>query len=188
MSNKKIVAGRAEKQVDRLIVNSRGFSLFTPLIGTSMVIMAILISAALVQNDSRLSRGLSASYEVTSQGTIAKLIQATASAQMVENINARVSDCLNSPSFGYFTGSVVCSSASQCVSEAENTAKDANGCIVGGLTTGNTGLYNGVTEAIAIVTGYSSSAADQAISDALRKLENAFDVKFQGDDLLVTVN
>src|SRR3989344_8426580 len=110
MSNKKIVAGRAEKQVDRLIVNSRGFSLFTPLIGTSMVIMAILISAALVQNDSRLSRGLSASYEVTSQGTIAKLIQATASAQMVENMQKLVDDRItNQLSFGIGQGYVQCS-------------------------------------------------------------------------------
>src|SRR3989344_1793240 len=133
MSNKKIVAGRAEKQVDRLIVNSRGFSLFTPLIGTSMVIMAILISAALVQNDSRLSRGLSASYEVTSQGTVAKLIQAAASVQMVENMQKLVDTRVNQPSFGYFTGYIQCSS--NCYDATLNAIRDANGPIAGALTT-----------------------------------------------------
>jgi len=70
----------------RLGRSSRGFSLFTPLVGTTLVIMAILIATTMIQNDVRISRTITASYEVSSQSMLAKLIKASAEVQMMTNM------------------------------------------------------------------------------------------------------
>jgi len=65
--------------------SSRGFNLFTPLVGTALVITAIVIASGMVQNDIRISKTISASYEVSSQGMIAKLIRASAEMQIIQS-------------------------------------------------------------------------------------------------------
>lgn len=65
--------------------SSRGFNLFTPLVGTALVMTAIVIASGMVQNDIRISKTISASYEVSSQGMIAKLIRASAEMQIIES-------------------------------------------------------------------------------------------------------
>ena len=66
--------------------SSRGFSLFTPLVGTSIVIMTLIIASGMLQNDIRISRSLSASYEVSAQSLLAKLIKAGAEVQILSNM------------------------------------------------------------------------------------------------------
>jgi hypothetical protein len=77
--------------------SSRGFSLFTPLVGTSLVIMAIIIAAGMVQNDVRISRTLTSSYEVSSQSMVAKLIKASAEVQMISNMENITYEMLSIP-------------------------------------------------------------------------------------------
>lgn len=55
----------------------KGFSLFTPLIGTTVIIIAIMVSAVIVQNDVRLSRSLSNSFKEANQEVAARTIKAS---------------------------------------------------------------------------------------------------------------
>jgi len=55
-------------------------------VGTTLVIMAIMIATGMIQNDVRMSRSITASYEVSSQSMVAKMIKAAAIIQMLSNM------------------------------------------------------------------------------------------------------
>ncbi len=57
----------------------KGFSLFTPLIGTTVLIIAIMISALMTTNDVKISHAITSSYEQSNQNFDAELIKAEAS-------------------------------------------------------------------------------------------------------------
>jgi len=79
-----------------LVKNKKGFSLFTPLIGTTIIVIAAILSAMMLQNDVRISRTLSESFEQTNQGNAAKLIKATSSIKLFNEIKKANDD--------FFTG------------------------------------------------------------------------------------
>lgn len=56
--------------------NEKGFTLFTPLVGTAVMIMSVLIVVSMLQNDIRFSHTLSNSYAAQSHLVSAKIIRA----------------------------------------------------------------------------------------------------------------
>jgi len=73
---------------------SKGFNLFTPLVGTSVVIISMLISVAMVQNSVNISEGVSKSYTTSEQVTGSQLIETSSSIQIMENIEKTLSSAL----------------------------------------------------------------------------------------------
>lgn len=151
---------------------AKGFSLFTPLVGTTVVAIAILLAAVMIQNDIRISRGLSSSYEVSSQAIAGKLIRAAAGMQILQNIEKNINK--------YLDGSHIftCSSAGECENDAKKPFKDEGGDIESEMR-GADGIYHGVVRNIEIVTNYEPSGTcttfiecgddfDCCISEALK--------------------
>jgi len=168
--------------------SSKGFSLFTPLVGTAIVVIAILIANGMIQNDARISKSLVASYEISSQSTVAKLIKATAEVQILSNIETAIYDILtNDAEFA-----VTCDSESACISEMTDVFTEPNHALKTRMTTGAHGLYGGVIGSVNMVTAYSTSVSDQDLSDCLKKIadakESAVIVTFDNGHLNVTIN
>ena len=168
--------------------SSKGFSLFTPLVGTAIVIIAILIANGMIQNDVRISKSLVASYEISSQSTVAKLIKATAEVQILSNIESIVYDILsNDAEF-----SVSCDSYLGCISEMTDVFTEPNHALKTRMTTGAHGLYGGVIDSVNMVTAYSTSISDEDLSDCLKEIADAGKsvviVTFDNGRLNVTIN
>jgi len=118
--------------------SSRGFSLFTPLVGTSIVIMAILISAGMIQNDIRISRTISSSYEVSSQGNVAKLIRASADMYILSKMEETTYSALSIP--------FEC--VPDCATEIDNRLTGIGTPSVYSELVSTTGIFNGMVSSI----------------------------------------
>jgi len=168
--------------------SSKGFSLFTPLVGTAIVIIAILIANGMIQNDARISKSLVASYEISSQSTVAKLIKATAEVQILSNIDKAIYDILSNDAEFI----VSCDSELTCISEMTDVFTKSNHAFMIRMTTGSHGLYGGVIGSVNMVTAYSTSISDQDLSDCLKEIadagESAVIVTFDSGRLNVTIN
>ncbi|MBS3060076.1 MAG: hypothetical protein J4432_01055 [DPANN group archaeon] len=106
-----------KKTYERGLKQRRGFSLFAPLIGTVLVMSTIFMVASLIQNDVRLSRGITSSFQSTQYATQAAIIRAKARIGTLEGIRKGSADYfsltgLSSESFGAFT----CDSLNDCKS------------------------------------------------------------------------
>lgn len=123
----------------------KGFSLFTPLVGTAVVMITILISVVMIQNDVRISRGLTASYEVSAQTISSKLIRAAAEVQIVENIGDAIEAVLDSEFIAK------CTKKTPCEIEIKNAILSR---LASEITIGSHGVYFGVVENIEAVTDY----------------------------------
>lgn len=123
----------------------KGFSLFTPLVGTAVVIITITMAVVMIQNDVRISRGLTASYEVSAQTISSKLIKAAAEVQIVENIAEAIKAVLPSEFI------ITCNSETSCKSAMKDKISDILGSEI---TLGSHGIYFGVVENIEVVTDY----------------------------------
>ena len=93
---------------------SKGFSLFTPLVGTAVIIIAILISITMIQNNLRISEGISDSYISSQQATGSQLIETSASVQIIGNIERRIYRVLEE---GIET---TCDSKTSCITSTTN--------------------------------------------------------------------
>ncbi|GEM_PF-5529769 len=89
----------------------KGFSLFTPLVGTTLIILAISLATMMVQNDIRASRSLSFSSIVTRDYVQAKIVKATYDVGMISVLKEMLEEKVNSKYTGdaaglqyYFTG------------------------------------------------------------------------------------
>ena len=109
--------GKDEKKVRSK--KSKGFSLFTPLVGTAVIIIAILISITMIQNNLRISEGISDSYISSQQATGIQLIETASSVQIMENIRETVSGTLGGRGIGGWI-SATCSSKNDCISKTED--------------------------------------------------------------------
>ena len=74
--------------------NSKGFNLFTPLVGTSVIIISILISITMIQNSINISEGVSKSYTSSQQVTGSQLIETSASVQIMDNVEKTLAETL----------------------------------------------------------------------------------------------
>lgn len=156
----------------------KGFSLFTPLVGTAIVIMAIVASVTMMQSDARISRGLAKSYEISSQEIVAKLIKATAEMQILTNLK---SDTLRDLSTGY---TLTCdfNDADICSSKAENA-------MLNSLLSIKVNLFRGLSEAFEniICIGCSVIIDESQMSNTIRNLP-ALVVKFDNGYLKETIH
>lgn len=173
----------------------RGFSLFTPLVGTTVVVIATLMAVVMIQNDVRISRGLTASYEVSSQTIAAKLIKAAAEIQILENIKNNIYSYLES------SHTFVCSDVNSCVDQASYDFTNPNGGIEARMR-GFDGIYNGVIANIEIITNYQATPRvcpiapvcgtdfDCCISEALKpsRTPSIIDSSFDGGKYKVKVD
>jgi len=162
---------------------SRGFNLFTPVVGTAIVVMAILIATGMVQNDIRLSRSMTLSYEVSSQSMTAKLIKATAEMQMLENIEKRLYSVLDKAGV---------STDGACMEVDRDMLTLPNYAFMTEMTTGANGLYSGLLSSITTVTGYTTDRKDTELSAALNRIAQAGKsvvlVDFPDNYIRVTIN
>jgi|GEM_PF-3564469 len=126
-----------------LVKNKKGFSLFTPLIGTTIIVIAAMLSAMMLQNDVRISRTLSESFEQTNQGNAAKLIKATAEVEVAKTTDEALKD--------YFSNSLkyTCLSKPECQSIIKSKIKSK---IKSDLSSS---LYSNVFGEIESITDYS---------------------------------
>lgn len=57
------------------LLNDEGFSLFTPLVGTAVIIVAILVGVTMMHNNAKVSKSLSNSYSASEQSLNAQYIK-----------------------------------------------------------------------------------------------------------------
>ncbi len=76
---------------------NRGFSLFTPLVGTTMVILAILAASMMAENDLRTSRALAGSSITSTDYINIKVVKANVEAETQNAVKARVMEIEESP-------------------------------------------------------------------------------------------
>jgi len=170
--------------------SSKGFNLFTPLVGTALVIMAILIATGMMQNDVRISRTIISSYEISSQSIAAKAIKAAAEVKIISNIESALYKLLNGEYGSEFE--ITCSNEAGCISAAESVFTNPHGTFMTVMTTGADGMYNGVIDSINTVSGYTTPTTDSDLSAALAKVANAgksvVTVDFPNDFIDVMIN
>jgi hypothetical protein len=160
--------------------SSKGFNLFTPLVGTALVIMAIVIAAGMVQNDVRIARTLTSSYEISSQSITAKLIKATAEVKMLENMERITYEEISDFPFQCLTN---------CGQEMDDRilSKDASKVpSVYSRLVGWDGIFYDMIDALTTVllggeTNYdiigNSQTIQNSLSDAIKnKVKNPFDI------------
>ena len=161
--------------------SSRGFSLFTPLVGTSIVIMAILISAGMIQNDIRISRTISSSYEVSSQGTVAKLIRASADMYILSKMEEMTYSALSVP--------FEC--VPDCATEIDNRLTGTGTPSAYSELVSTTGIFNGMVSSIEnVLSGrgenYQSVRTPTFVQDSLhnslKSINGPFDFGRTGSD------
>lgn len=115
----------------------KAFSVFTPMIGTAIFMIAVLLSSVMLENDVRLSRGISSSYELSSQSITGKIIKAAASIGLISNLE----ELMNNELADF---SVRCSRKDDCISSAKGQLLNElrKKAVIG------SGFYSGVTEGI----------------------------------------
>ena len=143
---------------------SKGFSLFTPLVGTAVVVMTILIASSIVQNDVRISRSITMSYITSSQGISAKLITAAIELHMLETMRE----------FTIGRGGQIATTRTAICAEG-----DGKGCTMGleqdiisnpsGLTgleidlMAGEGIFKGIFESIELISGYEIADSNKIV-------------------------
>ncbi len=136
----------------------KGFSLFTPLVGTAVIILAVMMTSIMVLNDLRMARGLINSYEYSSEANAGALIKAAAQLQILQNIENTLNDYFNN------TFSFSCPGTAKCEDEVDewvNPNKDKmmgnKGEIARALFLGTNTIFSGVLGKIETVTDYTVS-------------------------------
>ena len=128
---------------------SKGFSLFTPLVGTAVVVMTVLIASSIVQNDVRISRSITTSYMTSSQGVAAKLIKASAELHILEQMRKGTETFLTSPYVAYCGNN----DYEACITNAKNYYEKADTLDLE-LTTGSNGIFYGITDSVLLTARY----------------------------------
>ena len=122
----------------------KGFSLFTPLVGTAMIIMAIIISAMMVENDNMTARGITSSFALDNNRRIARAAQAAATVKADENLNEGILQIMHGVD-------ISCHIDAQCVDAFDDRLKAD---LEAGL---KNSIYDGLTDSITASTGTSLS-------------------------------
>ncbi len=172
--------------------SSRGFSLFTPLVGTTLVIMAIMIATGMIQNDVRMSRSITASYEVSSQSLVAKMIKAATIIEMLSKMEGTTYEEATLP--------FVCQSDGECTDEInarfEGTGKLRNPSISWELV-GRRQLFLDLADSIYMIlegsgTNYvldeNSGVLQNRLSDAVDSLDAPFELGHKDGKYYIKLN
>lgn len=166
----------------------KGFSLFTPLVGTAVVIISIMVAVVMIQNDIRMSRSLSNSYESSSQSLNAKMIKSTAEAELIDNARDAIYETLE--------GGIEVECEENCLSKIKKKVRKE----VSANVNDEVEIYSGVTNSIAQVTDYGfydpdskqdvpSSAINSNIQNALSNMDDdIFSVDYSGEELKATLD
>ncbi|GEM_PF-6765674 len=166
----------------------RGFSLFTPLVGTTVIMIAIVVSASMVQNDVRISRGITASYEVASQSIASKIIKAAIDVKIIENTEFVLDNIMNNQ-YSNPAISVTCSNKNSCLLAMERKFTSTDGTLVRELSSGGHGIYSGVINSIETVTNYKSTSGNEnGIFTFLANNPSAIKAEFVNGRLNIRLN
>ncbi len=125
----------------------KGFSLFTPLIGTTIIVIAAVVSAMMLQNDVRISRALSDSFEQANQQNAAKLVKATAEVTIRKGVEQGFKKTLEKGITINYESSSIEDSFKQAI---EKGIKDYL----------STDLYSNMLDEISTSTGYDAQHID----------------------------
>ena len=127
----------------------KGFSLFTPLIGTTVIVIAIMLSAVMIQNDIRISRAITSSYEQSSQEITSRLIIASVTSGIDKGIKETVKDYFSTNRV--FDGSFACTN---CESKMRtDLARELNAHL-------KSGVYTEIFNEIEKVSNYEKQPGD----------------------------
>jgi len=104
-------------------MNEKGFNLFTPLVGTAVIIISILISITMIQNSINISEGVSKSYTVSQQAVQSQIIETSASVKMIESAEKGwLPTAISSDEGGGI--SVRCQEKEECINKIEEEIDD----------------------------------------------------------------
>lgn len=67
--------------------SKKGFSVFTPMVGTAIVVITIMIASTIIQNDIRFSRAITSSYLLSSQTTVGRSVSTDIGSLMLSNMD-----------------------------------------------------------------------------------------------------
>ncbi|MBI1973872.1 hypothetical protein HYS54_03580 [Candidatus Micrarchaeota archaeon] len=153
---------------------SGGFSLFTPLVGTALMITAILASVTIVQNDVRLSRSISTGYVTGSQATAAKIILATIEVSTSEELQRTSGDFLlgrdaqRFPSIGSYAPYHVITCSGDCF---EGVKAHFEGGDLPATLNGKD-IYRGIIDSATTSVGYSAAPDYSSLESLLQSATN----------------
>jgi len=158
--------------------SKKGFSLFTPLVGTAIVVITIMIVSTMIQNDVRFSRSITSSYVVSSQTTVSRAISADILSLLNRKMNERIESSLSpGPSAPSFSSESDCNDFFIDWMEGGDLEKTLNAQEV-------YDFFIGMKDLISIneeLTGYKflklGKSCDSDIVDCINELAN----KIQGD-------
>ncbi|MFW5902277.1 MAG: hypothetical protein ACOCTT_00100 [archaeon] len=94
----------------------KGFSLFTPLVGTAVIIIAILVSITMIQNNLKISEGISDSYSASGQSIGSQTIQSASTGFIIDQIEKYTKKQLEGGRGDYITIEE-CEDGDECNSE-----------------------------------------------------------------------
>ena len=168
----------------------KGFSLFTPLIGTTVVVISILVSTMVLQNDIKISRAISFSFQQYDKELDAQLIRASASIHLLNSLRGFEENYTEGKYFSGGTVKIECSNKLSCKNKLEANFKTKL------EEYGKTSLFSGLLNSIEAISGYnyvsvycpiagSSIDSSNCIADAVISATSLFDVKEDGDYFLI---
>ena len=160
---------------------AKGFSLFTPIVGTGVMLVTILIVAVMIQNDVRVSRSIGTGYDIAKNSLDARLIKSNAELKIIQNLDEMIYEHLGA-------GQPIiaeCQEGNQdCINSLEDYLIEPGSNLMTDINT--ISPYRGVIESIKSSTGYQPSldecpyayiaarkADDACLSEALDKLLSA---------------
>ena len=167
----------------------KGFSLFTPLIGTTVIVIAIMISSVMIQNDIKMSRAISSSYQQNAQELDAQLIIAASSIALFNSFKNINEDYVQT-----IDVSIVCSTQTICYNQLKTNY----------LTTLDNqvrnNLFTDITSSISRVSNYDSQSrscpaagniirtAGNCISTAMPQVSQSIDLADNNENYDITLN
>ncbi|MFH0986543.1 MAG: hypothetical protein V1911_00675 [Candidatus Micrarchaeota archaeon] len=162
MDFKKMGSGKTSSGKSKKENKKKGFSLFTPLVGTSLVMIGLIVSAVMIENDVRISKSLTASYETSSQVTAARMMSASAIISIIENSEKIAGKIFDN---GITISTEGCAGTDEECAEAcagyalahINSQNQAGGTIYNWLLSPNNSLYEGFDDAVESNTNYEIS-------------------------------
>jgi len=102
--------------------NSKGFNLFTPLVGTSVIIISILISITMIQNSINISQGVSKTHSASRQSIGAQSIETAVAVETLGNLERRTKEVIAGELSGvgnYIT--ITCDNGKSCTNKNKET-------------------------------------------------------------------
>jgi hypothetical protein len=127
--------------------SKKGFSLFTPLVGTAIVVITIMISSTIIQNDVRFSRAITSAYVISSQTTVGRAVSSDISSLLSNNLDKLLRTAFENIKFGITKIEIKCGAdLNECKHDIKREIETVLNSDIDNSIRKN--LYKGVIESI----------------------------------------